>query len=51
MLNGKALIVFLIVGFIKKYEAELSEYFPKRKPLEGSVKVELNFSNYATKED
>ena len=27
----------------------MSEYFPKQKPLEGSVKVELDSSSYATK--
>ena len=29
----------------------MSEYFPKQKPLERSVKVELDISNYATKSD
>ena len=29
----------------------MSEYFPKLKLLGGRVKVELNFSNYATKAD
>ena len=29
----------------------MSEYFPKLKSLGGRVKVELNFSNYATKAD
>ena len=27
------------------------EYFPKPKPLAGSVKFELNLSNYVTKAD
>ena len=27
----------------------MSEYFPKLRPLEGSVKVDLDLSNYATK--
>ena len=29
----------------------MSEYFPKPKSPEGRVKVELDFSNYATKVD
>ena len=29
----------------------MSEYFTKSKPLEESVKVELDWSNYATKAD
>ena len=29
----------------------MSEYFPKPKPLEGSVKVKLDFSNFVTKSD
>ena len=29
----------------------MSEYFPKPKYLEGNVKVELDFCNYATKTD
>ena len=40
MLNEKGTITFLI-----------SEYFPKRNFLEANVKVELDFSTYATKED
>ena len=27
----------------------MSEYFPKLRPLEGSVKVDLDLSNYVTK--
>ena len=29
----------------------MSEYFPKPKPLEANVKVELDLPNYATKAD
>ena len=29
----------------------MSEYFPEQKSLGGRVKVELDFSNYATKTD
>ena len=29
----------------------MSEYFPKPRPLEGNVKVELDLSNYAIKTD
>ena len=50
MLNGKATIVLLIVGLIKK-AAKMSEYFPKPKSLGANVKVELDLSNYATKAD
>ena len=44
MLNGKATIVLLTVGLIKK-----TVYFSKLKSSGGRVKVELDLSNYATK--
>ena len=33
------------------YIVQISKYFPKQKPLGGSVKVELDLSNYTTKAD
>ena len=50
MLNGKAAIVLLIVGLIKK-TVKMSEYFSKPKSLGANVKVELDLSNYVTKAD
>ena len=50
MWDGKATIIFLTVGLIKKTEY-LSEYFPKPKSLGANVKVELDFFHYATKAD
>ena len=52
MLNGKAMIIFLTVGLIKKISLYRMSYFlepytrSKKK-----IKVELEFSNYATKSD
>ena len=40
MLNGKATIILLTVGLIKKDIVQMSEYFPKPKSLEANVKVE-----------
>ena len=51
MLNGKATIIFLTVGLIKKTLYKISEHFPKPRTLGGNVKVELNFYNYVTKTD
>ena len=51
MLNEKATLILLIVGLIKKNIVQMSEYFPKPRPLVKIVKVELNFSNYATGAD
>ena len=50
MLNGKATIVLLTVGLIKRHST-MSEYLPEPKYSEGSVKVELDLSNYGTKAD
>ena len=47
MLNWNAMTVLLIFELIKTIQ--MSGYFPESKSLVGSVKVELNFSNYATK--
>ena len=49
MLNGKAVIVLLTVGLIRK--TQMSKYFPEPKSSGGKVKVELDLSNYATKAD
>ena len=51
MLNGKGTIIRLIVGSIKKDIVQLSEDFPEPKFLGGKVKLQLDLSNYATKED
>ena len=51
MLNGKATIVFLTAGLIKKDIVWISGCFPEPKSLGGKVKVELDWSNYATKAD
>ena len=51
MLNGKTIIIHLTVGFIKKDIVEVSECFPKSRPLGWSVKVELDLFNYAAKSD
>ena len=51
MLNGKAKIVPLTVRLIKKYIVQMNEYFPEPKSLGRRVKVQLHFSNYATKTD
>ena len=51
MLNGKGTIIRLIVGSIKKDIVQLSEDFPEPKCLGGKVKLQLDLSNYATKED
>ena len=50
MLNRKATIVLIIVWFIKK-TIQMSEYFPEPKSFVGRMKVALDLSNYATKED
>ena len=49
MLNGKVMIVHLIVGSINKKIVKISEYFPETKSSGKKVKVELDLSNYATK--
>ena len=51
ILNGKGTIIRLIVGSIKKDIVQLSEDFPEPKSLGGKVKLQLDLSNYATKED
>ena len=52
MLNGKAMIINLIVGLIKKILLYKTNYFPE--PYNRStykIKVELDLFNYSTKSD
>ena len=52
MSNGKAMIIHLIVGFIKKILYKMSQYFPKPyEPLGGDINVKVDLSNYASKLD
>ena len=50
MLKGKATIVLLIVRLIKKTWYKMSKYLEETKSSGGRVKVELDLSNYATKQ-
>ena len=45
MFNGKAAIVFLTGGLIKKDIVLLSEYIPEPESPGGGMKVELDLSN------
>ena len=47
MLNGKVMIVHLIIGSIKRHR----KFFPEPKSLGGKVKVELDLFNYGTEAD
>ena len=48
ILNGKAMIIRLIAGLIKKHK--ISQYFPK--PLEKrDINIKADLSNYAAKAD
>ena len=49
MLNGKLIIIHLIVELIKKTLFEMSQYFPK--PFSVDINVNVNLSNYLTKTD
>ena len=53
MLNGKGMIIHLIVGLIKKISYKMSQYFPKpfNSHFDDSIKVKIDLSNYATKTD
>ena len=51
MLNGKGLIIHLIVGLIKRSLIKMSEYFPKPSSHKENIKVEIDLSNCATKKD
>ena len=46
------MIIFLIVGLIKKTLYNMSQYFPKPyEPFGGDINVTVDFSNYGTKDD
>ena len=47
MLNGKGMIIHLIVGLTKK----TFEYFPKPPSDYKNIKVKIDLTNYATKKD
>ena len=48
----KVIIIYLIVGLIKKILYKMSQYFPKPyKPFEGDINVKVDLSNYALKTD
>ena len=50
MTNGKAVIIILAVGFIKKISLYRMSYFPKPYTRsKNKIKVKLDLSNYATK--
>ena len=45
------MVIFLIVGLIKKTSYKMSEYFPKPSSHKENIKAEIDLSNYATKDD
>ena len=48
----KVIIIYLIVGLIKKILYKMSQYFPKPyKLFEGDINVKVDLSNYALKTD
>ena len=52
MSNGKGVIIYLIVGLIKKPHIKMSQYFSKPfRSLGGNIDVKVDLSNYATKTD
>ena len=52
MLNGKAMIIHLIVGLIKRTLYKMSKYFPKPfEPFRGDINVKVDLFNYTTKTD
>ena len=52
MLNGKAMIIHIIVGLIKKTLYKMSQYFPKPyKSFERNINAKVDLSNYTTKLD
>ena len=59
MLNGKVMIIHLVVGWIKEdvvtqkvgYFSQKLSYFLPYFPSKNQIKVELNLSNYTTKSD
>ena len=52
MSNGKAMMMLLIVGLIKKPLYKMSQYFLQPyQSFGGNLKIELDLSSYATKLD
>ena len=52
MLNGKDMIIHLIVGLIKRTLYKMSKYFPKPfEPFRGDINVKVDLFNYTTKTD
>ena len=52
MLNGKVMIIYLIVELIKKTLYKMSQYFPKPyEPFKREINVKMDLFNYATKTD
>ena len=50
--NGKAMMIHLIVGLIKKTLHKMTQYFPKPyKPFKGDISVKVDLSSFATKAD
>ena len=50
--NGKAMIIHLIVGLIKKTLHQMIQYFPKPyEPFGGHINVKVDLPNCATKVD
>ena len=45
------MIILLIIGLIKKYLIKMSEYFPKPSSHAENIKVKIDLTNYAKKED
>ena len=52
MSNGKAMIIPLIVGLVKKALYRISQYFPRPcEPFGGDINVKVDSSSYAIKTD
>ena len=52
MSNGKATIIHLIDGLMKKTLHKMSQYFPKPyESFEGDINIKVDLSNYARKTD
>ena len=49
MSNGKVLIIYSIVGLIKRYSYIKMSYFPHYSYSKKEIEVELDLCNYATK--
>ena len=51
MLSGKDMTIHLIVGLKKRYLEKMNESFPKPSSDEENIKVKIDLTNYATKEE